>query len=228
MNRLAILVLAAVCTLHSETITLINTIPNGNLDLQPPVFMPGGNVRVTMADGFIAPETVALSQVSLAVAYVGGRTAPMYISILDDNGNSPGTELERWAFRLDYDATTLTVVTMTSNRNPMLLAGRQYWLALDPSDLSGTAIGWGLASSGYPGIQLPIAVRYGYDDWDPTQLNLANEFSVSGTTVPEPTNFRLSALSLLAATGALGIVRRRSAEKRTMEDAKEAPAKKYS
>ena len=42
MNRLAILIFGAAYALQGATITLVNTIPNGNLFLQPPVATFGG------------------------------------------------------------------------------------------------------------------------------------------------------------------------------------------
>ena len=212
MNRLAILIFGAAYALQGATITLVNTIPNGNLFLQPPVATFGG--AAGLADGFIAPATVALSQISLAVAYMNipdlgytGRS-PMSLTLLGDKGNSPGTPIESWIVPLDPAGTNLTLVTVNSITNALLLAGQQYWLAEVPT-APGTAIGWGLASSGYPGIQLPIAGGSVTAGWGTTQMNLANEFSVSGTTIPEPATFGIAAISLLAATAGLGIKRRR-------------------
>ena len=212
MKRLAILIFGAVYSLHGATITLVNTIPNGNLFLQPPVATFGGASGV--ADGFLAPTTVALSQISVAVAYMNipglGYTGsgPMLLTLLSDNGNSPGTPIESWMIPLDPADTSLTLVTVNTITNALLLAGQQYWLAEVPR-APDTAIGWGLASSGYPGIQLPIAAGSVNVGWSATQLNLANEFSVSGTTIPEPATFGIGAVSLLAMSAGLGIRRRR-------------------
>lgn len=85
----------------------------------------------------------------------------------------------------------------------MLAAGQQYWLSVVPTDLDyNFDIGWGLASPGYPGIELPVAESYWGTNygWNPTGLNIANEFSVTGTTsaVPEPATFWIAALTLCA------------------------------
>src|ERR1039457_5360735 len=87
--------------------------------------------------------------------------------------------------------------------NALLVAGHQYWLSEVPTDPIHTGIGWGLASPGYPGIQLPIAeTSTGVNSgWGPTGLNIANEFSGSGTTVPEPAALGMSALVLLSLIG---------------------------
>jgi hypothetical protein len=218
MKQLAILILGAVYSLHAATIELVNTIPNGSLFLQPPVATFGAGSALFgagsgLADGFIAPTTVALNQISLAVAYEDfaefgytGRS-PMSLTLLDDNGNSPGTIIESWIVPLNPADTNLTLVTVNSVTNALLLAGQQYWLAEIPT-AAGTAIGWGLASAGYPGIQLPIAVGSVIGGWSATQMNLANEFSVSGTTIPEPATFIISAAWLLAATVISRITRR--------------------
>jgi len=214
MMRPLILVLGAAGAVHAGVISLENTIPSGNLFLQPPVLTGAAPVfgitgGVVVANGFTAPVSAALYQISVVVEYedfpqfgVTG-TAPMLLTLLTDNGDAPGTPIESWTVPLSPTDTSLTIVTVNSVTNPFLVAGQQYWLSEVPTDPVGTGIGWGLASAGYPGIQLPIAesltgVNSG---WLPTSMNLANEFSVSGTTVPEPSTFGLSALVLLVMIG---------------------------
>jgi hypothetical protein len=208
-----ILVLGAVSA-YAGVVTLEGTIPSGSLFLQPPVltgaapvFGTGGGVVV--ADAFTAPVSAALFQISVVVEYedfpqfgVTG-TSPMLLTLLTDSGNSPGAAIESWTVPLSPSDTTLTVITVNSITNALLLAGHQYWLSEVPVDPIHTGIGWGLASSGPPGIQLPIAENNTGTNtgWGSTQLNLANEFSVSGSTVPEPATFWLGALlSIVRAT----------------------------
>jgi hypothetical protein len=161
---------------------------------------------VVVAEGFTAPVSATLSQVGVAVEYedlafagVMGRS-PMLLTLFSDSGNSPGTPIESWTVPLSTSATSLTVVTVNSVHLPVLLAGRQYWLSEVPADPVHTGIGWGLAA---PGTLLPMTenstgVNSG---WGPTQLNLANEFSVSGTApgaaVPEPSTFGIVGLALI-------------------------------
>ncbi|MBV8895050.1 MAG: hypothetical protein JO051_00955, partial [Acidobacteriaceae bacterium] len=108
--------------LSAAAITLENTIPTGNLFLQPPVltgaapvFGSGGGV--VLADAFTAPVTATLAQVSVVVEYVMlpsfgvTGTAPMLLSLLSDNNNSPGSLLENWTVPLSPSDTTLTIVT---------------------------------------------------------------------------------------------------------------------
>ena len=196
--RSLILVLGAAFALCAGTVTLEDTIPTGNLFLQPPVLTGAaplfGGGGVVLADGFTAPVTAALDQISVVVAYqdfpslgITGRS-PMLLTLLTDNGDSPGAAIESWTVPVDPSDTMLTIVTVSSTTNPVLESGQQYWLSEVPVDSTTTGIGWGLASAGYPGIQLPIAENdTGMNSgWDPTSMNLANEFSVTGATVPEP------------------------------------------
>lgn len=107
-------------------------------------------------------------------------------------------------------ATSLTMITLGSVTNALLLAGDQYWVSVVPVDPIHTGIGWGLTT---PGIELPVAqslagVNAG---WLPTQVSLANEFSVTGTAVPEPATLGTGALAVLLTMGGLGGKRRRRA-----------------
>jgi hypothetical protein len=214
ITRTVILLLGVASAVHAGVITLENTIPSGSLFLQPPVltgaapvFGSGGGVVV--ADAFTAPVTAALYQISVVVEYedfpslgvIG--TSPMLLTLFADSSNSPGTPIESWTVPLSPSDTSLTIVTVTSLTNMLLMAGQQYWLSEVPTDPVHTGIGWGLASPGYPGIQLPIAeTSTGVNSgWGPTGLNIANEFSVSGTTVPEPATLGISALVLLSLIG---------------------------
>jgi hypothetical protein len=214
ITRTVILLLGVASAVHAGVITLENTIPSGSLFLQPPVltgaapvFGSGGGVVV--ADAFTAPVTAALDQISVVVEYedfpslgvIG--TSPMLLTLFADSSNSPGTPIESWTVPLSPSDTSLTIVTVTSLTSALLMAGQQYWLSEVPTDPVHTGIGWGLASPGYPGIQLPIAeTSTGVNSgWGPTGLNIANEFSVSGTTVPEPATLGISALVLLSLIG---------------------------
>jgi hypothetical protein len=205
-----IMILGAARVLPAGIITLENTIPSGNLFLQPPVLTGaapifGSSGGTVVADGFTASVTAALSQISVVVEFedflsfgITG-TSPMLLSLLADNGNSPGATIENWIVPLSPSDTTLTIITVNSVTQSMLLAGQQYWVSIVPTDPIHTGIGWGLASSGPPGIQLPIAESStGMNSgWGPTGLNLANEFSVTATTIPEPGTLEMGALPFL-------------------------------
>jgi hypothetical protein len=129
-------------------------------------------------------------------------TSPLLLTLLTDNGDSPGTPIESWIVPLLPSDTSPTIVTVNSITNALLLAGDQYWVSVVPADLVHTGIGWGLTT---PGIQLPVAesltgVNAG---WLPTQVNLANEFSVSGTVISEPATLGTGALVVLLMVGGL-------------------------
>jgi hypothetical protein len=220
MTTVLILVIAAVGRSRAAAIILENTIPSGNLFLQPPVLTGAaplfGTGGVVVANAFTPSVNVALDQISVVVEYedflqfgVTG-TSPMILTLLADNGDSPGTPIESWTVPLDPLDTNLTIVTVNSLANALLLAGDQYWISVVTADPANTGIGWGLTT---PGIQLPIAeseagVNAG---WLPAQLNLANEFSVSGTTVPEPGAFLIGAFGLLSM---IALLRGRQGRKR--------------
>jgi hypothetical protein len=217
-----ILFLGTAASVDAGVVTLEDTIPSAPLSFQPAVltgaalFYNGGGPctlqtpcfdGLDVADAFTPTVSANLYQISVAVDYedpglgVMG-TAPMLLTLFSDSGDSPGTEIESWTVPMSPSDTSLTVITVTSVAGPLLNAGQQYWLSVVPTDPVATGIGWGLASPGYPGIELPVA----YNDWDgnygwnPTELNIANEFSVTGTnsTVPEPATFGISALVLCA------------------------------
>jgi hypothetical protein len=224
MTRAVILVLGAASVVRAGVITLEDTIPSGPLFLQPPVltgaapvFGSGGGVVV--ANAFTASFSADLYQISVAVDYeefpsfgVTG-SAPMLLTLFTDGSDSPGMPIESWTVPLSPADTSLTIVTVTSVTDALLVAGHQYWLSEVPTDPVGTGIGWGLASSGIPGIELPITENdTGTNSgWDPTGLKIANEFSVTGTTVPEPATFGISALVLLSMIASIRAKSRSSA-----------------
>ena len=202
--RVLILVLPAASAMRADVI-LENTIPTGNLWFQPPlltgaapVFGVGGGV--VAAEGFTAPVSAALHRISVAVEYVDlpqfgvtGR-APMRLTLLADNGDSPGAPIESWVVPVSPSDTVLTVVTVNSLSHAMLLAGQQYWVSEVPTDPVHTGIGWGLAAPGTAQLPMTESLTGMNNGWLPTNLNLPNEFSVSGTRIPEPATFGLNAL----------------------------------
>jgi hypothetical protein len=213
------LLLAASSGLHANLVILENTIPSGNLLFQPPsltgaapVFGPVGG-GVVLADGFTAPTTATLNQISVVVEYedfsslgVTGRSS-MLLSLFSDSNNSPGLLIENWTVALSPTDTNLTIVTVISAINPLLVSGKQYWLSEVPTDPVHTGIGWGLVSSLIPGIQLPIAesTTGTNSSWQTTVTSTANEFSVIGSTAPEATSGTMCAIALLSITVCLSL-----------------------
>jgi hypothetical protein len=217
------LALGATTIAHANKVTLEDTIASDPfhqttvLTGAAPVFGSGGGV--VLADGFTAPVNAELYQIAVVVAYedfpsfgVTG-TSPMLLTLFNDSGNSPGTPIEAWIVPLSPSDTSLTLITVNSITNALLLAGREYWLSVVPTDPVHTGIGWGLdySAGGYPAAELPITeTTTGVNSgWLPTALNLANEFSVSGTAVPEPPTFWTTAFVCLAVVGGLRTSNRR-------------------
>jgi hypothetical protein len=214
-----VLAVASANLAQASVITLIDTIPSGNLFLQPPVLTGGGDAfggssaGNVLADAFTVPTSANLDQISVVVDYsnlpglIG--MSPMLLTLLTDSSDSPGTPIESWIIPLDPADVepSLAIVTATSITQPLLLSGKQYWLSVVPTNPAITGIGWGLASASFPGIQLPTAesgtgVNSG---WNPTITNLANEFSVSGTPTPEPGTLSITALTVAAIFIGLGV-----------------------
>ena len=216
-------VFGAASAAHAGVITLENTIPVGPLFLQPPVLTGAapvfGNGGVVVADAFTPTVSADLFQMSVAVQYEDfptfgvTATAPMLLTLFTDSSDSPGTPIESWTVPVNPSDTSLTVITVTSITGALLSAGQQYWLSEVPTNPVSTGIGWGLASPGYPGIELPIAesTTGTNSGWMPTSLNIANEFSVTGTTVPEPGTFGVGAIVFLATIAGARAKSKRSA-----------------
>jgi hypothetical protein len=137
----------------------------------------------------------------------------MLLTLFNDRSNSPGTPIEAWTIPLSPSDTSLTLITVNSITNPLLLAGQQYWLSVVPTDPVHTVIGRGLdySAGGYPAAELPITeTTTGLNSgWLPTALNVANGFSVSGTAVPEPATFWTTGFVCLAVIGGLRARNRR-------------------
>jgi hypothetical protein len=213
MTGALILLVGTVDFLRADVVTLEDTIPSGSLFLQPPLLTGaapvfGSGEGVVAADAFTAPVSANLYQISVVVEYADfpafgvTGTAPMLLTLFTDSSDSPGAPIESWTVPLSPSDTNLTIVTVNSVTDSSLVAGHQYWLSEVPTDPVGTGIGWGLASSGYPGIELPFTENETGTNtgWGPTTLNIANEFSVTGTTVPEPATFWICVLVFLSMT----------------------------
>lgn len=192
ISKASILVLAILNAAHAQVVTLVNTIPPGNLAGQPPALtgavpILGGGGQV-VADAFPVEVTTTLDQVTVAVQYIplpnGLGTSPMLLTILNDNNNSPGMAIETWMVPFSPAETNLTLITVTSVTHAMLNGGQNYWISVVPTDPSTTGIGWGLVAPSPNSPELPMATTgLGINSgWGPTHTSFANEFSVTGTT----------------------------------------------
>ncbi len=196
MSKASVLVFAILNAAHAQVVTLVNTIPTGNLAGQPPALtgavpLLGGGGQV-IADAFPMEVTATLNQVTVAVQYLplptGLGTSPMLLTILNDNNSSPGAPIESWTVPFSPAETNLTLITVTSVTHAVLNGGQLYWISVVPADPTATGIGWGLVAASPNSPELPIATsNLGINSgWGPTHTNFANEFSVTGTTVPPP------------------------------------------
>jgi hypothetical protein len=150
---------------NAQVVTLVNTIPTGNLAGQPPALtgaapILGGGGQV-IADAFPMEVTATLDPVTVAVQYLplpnGLGTSPMLLTILSDNNNSPGTPIESWTVPFSPAETNLTLITVTSVTHAVLNGGQLYWNSVVPTDPTTTGIGWGLGAASPNSPELPIA-----------------------------------------------------------------------
>jgi uncharacterized protein (TIGR03437 family) len=196
MSKASVLVFVILNAAPAQMVTLVNTIPTGNLAAQPPALtgavpILGGGGQV-IADAFPVEVTATLDQVTVAVQYLplpnGLGTSPMLLTILSDNNNSPGTPIESWTVPFSPAETNLTLVTVTSATHTPLNSGQVYWISVVPTDPTTTGIGWGLvaASPNSPGLPIATSSLGINSGWGPTHASFANEFSVTGTTAPPP------------------------------------------
>jgi hypothetical protein len=182
VTRALILVLAAAGAMQADIATLVDTIPTNPFSLfpQPPLLTGAapvfGGAVVVGSSPFTAPVSADLNQISVVVMYeffpslgVTGMS-PMLLTLSMNSGNSPGTPFESWIVPLNPPNTSSPIVTVDSLDHPLLAAGQEYWLSVVPTDPIDTGIGWGLTLSG------------------------STEFSVSGTTAPEPSTLWICAL----------------------------------
>jgi len=229
MISVLMLALGATGVTHADMVTLEDTIASDPfhqttvLTGGAPVFGSGGGV--VLANGFTVPVNAELYQIAVVVTYedfpsfgVTGRS-PMLLTLFNDSSNSPGKPIEAWTVHLSSSDTSLMIITVNSLTNSLLLAGQQYWLSVVPTDPVHTGIGWGLdySAGGYPAMKLPMTeTTTGVNSgWLPTELNVANEFSVSGIAVPEPASFWTTAFVCLAVIGGLRIRNRRDSARRS-------------
>ncbi len=193
MSKASVLVFAILNVAHAQVVTLVNTIPTGNLAAQPPALTGAapllGGGGLVIADAFPMELTATLDQITVAVQYVplpnGLGTSPMLLTILSDNNNSPGAPIETWTVPFSPAETNLTLITVTSVTHAVLNAGQLYWVSVVPTDPTTTGIGWGLvaASPNSPGLPIATSSLGTNSGWGPTNTSFANEFSVTGTTV---------------------------------------------
>jgi hypothetical protein len=159
----------------------------------------GGNFY-SPAEQFTSSATGALSSIDLVIGNNDGSTSPQdfQISLLSDNGGTPGATLGSWAESTDQAFSSYATQNYKTT-GASLAAGQQYWLLLsgynsDPN----SCVRWAGTGDSTANVY----------DYNPVYGNLIGSadnslYQVNVQSTPEPTS--IAALGI----GALGIFVRR-------------------
>jgi len=162
------------------------------------------------AGGFVPISDVQLDRIEAVIWLATGANALDLWIAADDNG-VPGAAIESFhlvdamTFGLPTGTVTIPVVA-TSTTQPILLAGNQYWVAAEVSELFEVAR-WSINSIGDtgPAASGNFGTWTGSDDALRPAFRIFGE-SVGDTAIPEPSSLLLLSSGLL---GLAGLRRRR-------------------
>jgi len=176
----------------------------------PTPYCIGGNnpgcagIDYQPAFAFTPGTTAYLTQVDLALYNAAnGAEGEGVISVMTDSGGLPGSVIEQWTLTPGSNQ----VYTLTSELNPLLTAGTQYWLEATDTLGAGGVIGWDANS---------ISETGSYADMETGSWVLENSnapqgaFDILANTVnPNPTAPEPSSLALLGTGAALLVLARK-------------------
>ena len=151
------------------------------------------------ANEFAPTATYSLDSVSVPIFGQGAIS----ILIAADASGKPGTTVENLGSITP--GFTVSINTINSTARPLLTAGTNYWLILQPTDpSSGIDGGWSFSSPSTPPGERRTSPT---GDWLTSPFG-GEAFEIDGTAVPEPCSLVLVGLAGIGACGWRGTLRR--------------------
>jgi hypothetical protein len=203
-----ILVLASLALLlggvrQAKADHLYNTFGPGDSFNKSSAVVIAGQSRLTTytarAMEFSPSETATLDLVRFAMT--AGAAGPFEAVLVADNGGQPGTALE------DLGSVSVTsstaIYSLSSSLHPLLTAGTEYWLILQPTNPNSLTLAyWNLSS---PPVPAPRAVTNdpAHGSWS-VVLGQAAAFDIQGTAAtatPEPASLTLLGVGAVCLLG---------------------------
>lgn len=144
------------------------------------------------ANQFAPTGTYTLDSVSVPIFGQDGIS----ILIAADASGKPGTTVENLGSITPGN--TLSINTINSSSRPLLTAGLNYWLILEPTDPgSGIDGGWSFSTPSTPPGERKTSPT---GSWVTSPFG-GEAFEIDGTAVPEPSSFFLLGLAAVGACG---------------------------
>jgi PEP-CTERM motif len=169
--------------------------PGNSYDTTGGVVISGTNNGAgyfAQANAFAPASTARLDSVSVPIF---GQGAISILIAADASGN-PGATVENLGSITP--GFSLSIQTINSTAHPVLTAGTNYWLVLQPTDpSSGIDGGWSFSTPSTPPGERRTSPT---GDWQTSPFG-GEAFEIDGAAVPEPSSF---ILLILAAVGAVG------------------------